>query len=1339
MICLLLAVSGMSVMASPATDRVIDWQKFSAKEKQSDVEGVIRHSAQKERKSLEEIQIQGEWAEMFSDAEALYSAPAKAQGDNIGTSVMKEFATIETKSWGRVYSLETGKPLFFTQENELSFTYGDTRQPYYKGVKIGILNEKMEEEKSFSLKLHDTTMTVSVLGTFSTSFFNTDPKREFLIHAHSFARLAQGPAYARDTLYVVNEDGEVLQRYGNTASAILRMVGNAQHLIVFRPTYTGVTDSLTVDVFNPRNQTVRFHFAKHRSVLSYTYSANFAFQMIDGNPYYVAVFYEKPFVDAASDPRNPVVSKNNHLVAQIYDAARFELKKEAKFEIFGQENHEWSMGSLRYFSDYMISQFRFNSDSSYEFVYSVDRLIDECDCISSDLYLVGEDGKIIKTIKEGTGGVRQLQEIPGQPSEFVIFEGTDDAITGFSMTEAPSLEMQHFGAMQDGEMLSLTFERMPDPEYGKKYIFALRSGTYYEDTASLTFGYFSPEGKLLKKFYAKVGEATLSYGVILNSETLNPYLFNSDDALEVVILGMEEDAAHPDTYLHYVAIASETNGTILHKIYSHPRYGAMSGAGLIPDKDNNRAAAFYVVYSNGNETWSNPASTVFYEVPFVSPTLQGKGTEAEPYVITSPVELDYVRKNLDAWYVLGNNIDMRGWLGLDQKGFEPIGTATEAFTGHLDGKGYWINNLYMRSDADNVGLFAMLNGAEIKNINFENADVTCTKPSYTTNVGILAGSIGNEALVENVHIQGTVAASGTVNALGGMVGSARASHIRQNSFSGDVKAAESNSATAQNAGGIVGSMASTIMEFCYAQGRVEGMANAAGGLAGTANQVSEIYNAYSLMEISGNRNVGGMVGSLVGRMERTWAGAKVNAARNVSGLVGNLGNNPAGGAYGIYRNVAMQDSVSSANQATNAWRVASWNNGDSVGSNYALSTMKIGKKGEEAEVAADNENAVANGKHGAGKAKAELTEDFYKTVLGWSFGSSSDEPWHMDGELPHLWFEYVVRGVVIAGNIHRLDIGQEIVLEAHVVPATAINKTLYWETSDRTVARVDQNGKVTGISKGTATITVSTDEGDFSASCLVKVEQPVEKLTLDVHRLSIAVNGVATLAATIEPEDADNKELLWRSSDPSIVMVSSTGMVRGMMLGEADVIVFNSDRTVSDTCHVAVVVPVAGIILDQEELSMKGGDTVRLSATVRPSGATNKKVVWSSSDPEVATVDAMGLVKALKQGTALITAASDENPDLAAYCDVTVTSDNVGNEDRQSDKIKAWVSNDMLYVQSGRNIERVCVVDMAGRVLIRKTTGSKYVEIPVARLNKGVYIVRVDYTNAISSECKIYR
>ena len=254
----------------------------------------------------------------------------------------------------------------------------------------------------------------------------------------------------------------------------------------------------------------------------------------------------------------------------------------------------------------------------------------------------------------------------------------------------------------------------------------------------------------------------------------------------------------------------------------------------------------------------------------------------------------------------------------------------------------------------------------------------------------------------------------------------------------------------------------------------------------------------------------------------------------------------------------------------------------------------------------------------------------------------------------------------------QLDVGKTQQLVALVKPTNATNQAVTWKSSNTAVATVSSTGLVTCLTAGNATITVTTVDGGYGATCAVKVVVPVVAVTgvtIDNGATAdVDVGNTLQLTATVLPANATNKAITWSTSNPAAATVSATGLVTGVGNGTGIISATTVDGGFVANITISVAVPhiaVTGVTIT-EGASGSVVNTKQLTAVVAPANATVKTVSWASSDATVASVSATGLVKALKPGTANIVVTTTEGSFTATYA-VTVpavgslSTDSIGN------------------------------------------------------------------------------
>ena len=241
------------------------------------------------------------------------------------------------------------------------------------------------------------------------------------------------------------------------------------------------------------------------------------------------------------------------------------------------------------------------------------------------------------------------------------------------------------------------------------------------------------------------------------------------------------------------------------------------------------------------------------------------------------------------------------------------------------------------------------------------------------------------------------------------------------------------------------------------------------------------------------------------------------------------------------------------------------------------------------------------------------------------------------------------------------------------VTLEANNSTSGWSVTSGSLPdglTLDGNtGLISGTptTAGTSTFTVkaANDYGSDSKELSIIIDEqtdvPVTGVSLNTSTLNLVENETDTLTATVEPNNATNRNVTWSSDNPSVATVNN-GVVSAVSEGTATIIVTaQGDNTKFASCTVTVTaatVPVTGVTLSQNQASLyynRTPNTLTLTATVAPDNATNQAVTWTSSDTSVATVE-NGVVTAVAPGTATITVTTADGG-FTATCAVTVRPD----------------------------------------------------------------------------------
>lgn len=251
-----------------------------------------------------------------------------------------------------------------------------------------------------------------------------------------------------------------------------------------------------------------------------------------------------------------------------------------------------------------------------------------------------------------------------------------------------------------------------------------------------------------------------------------------------------------------------------------------------------------------------------------------------------------------------------------------------------------------------------------------------------------------------------------------------------------------------------------------------------------------------------------------------------------------------------------------------------------------------------------------------------------------------------------------------------LQLGDSVTLSATVMPENATNKTVNWSSENPAVVTVDNNGKITAVSVGSAFVYAQC--GNANSACSVRVVPKV--ITLDQTSLSMEEGEARPLTATVNAVNEKDNVITWTASPTGVVdIVESSDFTRQIIAlkqGAATVTV-TTGNGYSATCTVAVSgkkIEINRVEINPDELELEVGDSAKLVSRVFPDNAP-QAVQWTVSPQGIVTVDDNGSVKAVGAGEATITATAGK---VSATCSVSVFSYTPGLEFRLNDDGTAY-------------------------------------------------------------------
>jgi len=299
-------------------------------------------------------------------------------------------------------------------------------------------------------------------------------------------------------------------------------------------------------------------------------------------------------------------------------------------------------------------------------------------------------------------------------------------------------------------------------------------------------------------------------------------------------------------------------------------------------------------------------------------------------------------------------------------------------------------------------------------------------------------------------------------------------------------------------------------------------------------------------------------------------------------------------------------------------------------------------------------------------------------------------------------------------NFHEinLEVNESVSLIATPIPANADNVDFIWSSDNLDVCTVNAEGVVKALKSGKSNIITMSSDGIIRDTCKVTVIAHADSIALSDNSIELSNIGESyKLEASVFPDNAINKSVTWKSYNEQVCTVSDEGLVTATGIGSTLVTATTVDGGLTANCIVKVIQHVEKVSLNKVALELKVNESEQLIANVSPDNADNKTLTWSSSNNQVATVDANGNVQALKAGEAWIKAVSEDNKEAKDSCKVTINQpvteislsqtnielSNIGESvqleatvmpEDASDKSITWKSNN----------EQVCIVSSTGMV-----------------------------------------
>jgi len=246
-------------------------------------------------------------------------------------------------------------------------------------------------------------------------------------------------------------------------------------------------------------------------------------------------------------------------------------------------------------------------------------------------------------------------------------------------------------------------------------------------------------------------------------------------------------------------------------------------------------------------------------------------------------------------------------------------------------------------------------------------------------------------------------------------------------------------------------------------------------------------------------------------------------------------------------------------------------------------------------------------------------------------------------------------GTNLSLSNNSVDVGEEVVLVSSVEPANAYDKYVTYVSSDSSIARVLDNGRILAIKSGSVVITATNSAG-ISETVTLKVNDtlvPVEEIKTS-SMLILEAGQSKKIDIDISPSNATDLDIVWVSDNENVAKVNSFGVVTGISGGSAVISAIVGDASSSTIVRVNDI-KAKNILLNYAEINVFSGDEVKLKGTILPANTTELGITWISNDENIAYVDENGKVTAVNEGKTIIKAISKSDPSVFSECVVNVS------------------------------------------------------------------------------------
>lgn len=1028
--------------------------------------------------------------------------------------------TIQTPGFGWLVGPD-GNQWYYTQTmttKSMANGWGGTNL-YYATATITVYDSNNKQQGQFTVEVPDTMRCNSIepYGAVTKKLFDKNDKNyEVPVTMHGVGDYSNGYVGTYATrAYHIDGSGIAYELEGSPMLFDASHGWNSYQRLVNPVSITEVRDNadgtkdtvdvIRVDVIAPpgwssNEPTVEHTFKIDFDKYNYMYSSYISCYDINEKPYYVIAQYEKEYAQNNDDPYSDIIpTENNSFILTTYDK-NFKQVDSLSIPIKIPEDALYRFAAFGSMSDNDLSDGYFGPAGEFSYVVSWVDYVTSSDSYTYDFEVYNNKGVKQKTVCTDASENQwfYLSDIKGKSQQMAFLRELGNSSQEIRLVDVPACTVANtFSATIDTVTISSSLDRIASTknDLGYQYVISAQNGDVDANNNVIAkLLWVNPDQTVDHITRINLGEQGEYFTPLINSASLNPYLFDTDEEMEYIYIAKKRRTDGTNKIDNVLEVVKE-DGTVLKSWRGDDNYVFRTAS--VVSMNDVKTQLLVGFYSDDE----NQYRLSFYDLPFNKFAQGGDGSAANPYLIASAGDLKQMASEPSKAYKLVADIDLNS----DNNYWTPV----EEFSGSFDGNGHTICHLAINSSESSVGLFAELSDkAKV-------SDLTLVSPSVTLNsanqyVGTLAGTtMQNE--ISNVRVYGGSISGAADAQIGGIVGQgALYTTLSGCYYDGEINAPNATSGV----GGIAGDTRTSSPVNACAVNLTAKAGSTLGGIVGTTGTGSTVSDCHATVNLEANHTVGGIVGenSSRARISRSVSEGTLAATKAswnglaTGGIVGKLESNWSSSAkdtaiIACVANVSLPaaDAKATVHQIvgyTIANEAESTSNEHGIFNNYSLTTTY-----------ADAESIEG--------AKVETADKAFFEGLGYKYGDTVSTPWKDNGKaLPVVFFEKGQAVMSLSTDVLHMivDTDTTIVATAYGVAYDDIDAT----SADESIATVELGDNVgdnaitlhiKGVKCGQTTITVTAAGVTTTLTVYVNEYSAINAAKVN----TTAIKGVYTL------------------------------------------------------------------------------------------------------------------------------------------------------------------------------------------------------------------------------------